>query len=153
MKVKELDFESLEDFPLKWRWTDALWNKLPDEDLDKIRPLTSIEAAKLDEYSNEFVGDGGLLDTKFIDIDRIETSSDEETVNRWLGEKSDDNTQEIIVSWDKQLAVMIDWGTFRKYWDDFCYPASDDVAIFPTSAAWILFYFHDEYFEFGSLKT
>jgi len=39
-----------------------------------------------------------------------------------------------------------------QYWDDFCYPGSDDVAISPEDDSWLLFYFHEEMFEFGQRR-
>jgi len=46
------------------------------------------------------------------------------------------------------LAICVSWGVFCEYWDDFCYPASDDVAIWPLSQEWFLIYDHSEKFFF-----
>ena len=40
------------------------------------------------------------------------------------------------------LAICVSWGVFCEYWDDFCYPASDDVAIWSLSQEWFLIYDH-----------
>ncbi len=36
-----------------------------------------------------------------------------------------------------------------KYWCDFCYPASDDLAIIPIDDTWLTAYFYDQIFELG----
>src|SRR3712207_6991725 len=46
----------------------------------------------------------------------------------------------VIVRWDESTAVRTTWEVFTRYWDDFCYPLSDDVAVFPDSGAWLLLY-------------
>ena len=46
------------------------------------------------------------------------------------------------------LAICVSWGVFCQYWDDFCYPASDDVTIWPLSEEWFLIYDHSEKFFF-----
>jgi len=63
----------------------------------------------------------------------------------------DDSTL-VFLSWDPNVALRTPWGIFRDYWDDFCYPASDDLTITPADDSWLLFYFHEEMFEFGKRK-
>jgi hypothetical protein len=40
----------------------------------------------------------------------------------------------IVVSWDADTAVLTDTELFIEHWDDFCYPASDDVTVLPAEA-------------------
>ena len=40
-----------------------------------------------------------------------------------------DGSQTVIVHWDNTTAVETTWEVFAHYWDDFCYPSSDDVDI------------------------
>lgn len=42
LEIKENDFRAIDLFPLKWRWTDSRWNKLPDDVLKSIQPLTEL---------------------------------------------------------------------------------------------------------------
>jgi hypothetical protein len=53
------------------------------------------------------------------------------------------------VRWDASTAVRTTWDVFTEYWDDFCYPSSDDVEVFPQSGEWLLLYHHWEQFEWG----
>jgi hypothetical protein len=72
-----------------------------------------------------------------------------ERIRDWLLVQFSEREQSILVSWDKDTAVVTDWGVFCDYWDDFCYPASDDVTVLPMAVEWILSYGHGESFEFG----
>ena len=55
----------------------------------------------------------------------------------------------VTVRWDTSTAVKTTWEVFTDYWDDFCYPSSDDVEVFPESIEWLLLYRHWEQFEWG----
>ena len=59
-----------------------------------------------------------------------------------------DASTEIMLSWNASTALVTDWDTFVSHWDDFCYPASDDVVIWPIVGAWTLCYHHYEVFQF-----
>jgi hypothetical protein len=148
-KIEESDFRSLDSFPLKWRWTDSRWNKLPDNALDAIQPLSESKSRELCQYSLEFSDQSGLIESSFEHIAQIDTSGDESEIRQWLLDRSSDLNQTVVVNWDNELAALVRWEVFCEYWDDFCYPSSDDVAIFPLSGEWFLFYSHSEYFMFG----
>ena len=150
--IEEIDFRPLDEFPLKWRWTDARWNKLPANTLDSIQPLTESKARALCQYSLAFEEQSGLIESLFESTARINTSGDESKIRQWLIACSLDLNQTVVVSWDNKLAVLVRWEVFCGYWDDFCYPSSDDVAIFPLSGEWMLSYSHDEYFMFGESR-
>ncbi len=72
-----------------------------------------------------------------------------EDAQRWLLSKVPLANSKVVVSWTNDLAVLVSWEVFCSYWNDFCYPASDDVAIFPLSEDWMLLYDHAEVFIFG----
>jgi len=85
----------------------------------------------------------------FEHIEQVDASGEVEEIQRWLFTCSSDSNQTVIVSWDNNLAALVKWKVFCEFWDDFCYPSSDDVAIFPLSEEWMLFYSHSECFDFG----
>ena len=43
-------------------------------------------------------------------------------------------------------AIVVDKQLFLTHWDDFCYPSSDDVFMWPNDLSWVLFYSHEEVF-------
>lgn len=148
-EIEENDFCSLESFPLKWRWTDSRWNKLPDDALNSIQPLAETKARELCQYSLRFCDNSSLLKSSFEHIEQVDASAEESEIQHWLLARSSNLNETVIVSWDNSLAALVKWKVFCEYWDDFCYPSSDDVAIFPFSEEWMLFYSHSEYFVFG----
>jgi hypothetical protein len=145
-----MNFETLETividhFPLKWRWTDAKYLLMPEGDLAKIQPLS--------KNSSLFVYNESL---RLIEVTNIEnagerqvTSGSESDVTMYLQSTMPDTT--ILVSWDSDSAVITETGIFQKYWDEFCYPSSDDVSIWGGDKSWLLQYFHYEEFSFVSL--
>lgn len=158
INIEESDFRSLESFPLKWRWTDSRWNKLPEKALRSIRPLSERRTGELHLYSLEFLTQSGIVEEEnkeplFENIIRVDASSGERAeIRRWLAERSPESNQKAIVSWNDHLAVLVDWAIFCEFWNDFCYPSSDDAAVFPLSEKWMLFYSHDDYFVFGERR-
>ncbi len=153
LKIEDTDFQALSTFPLIWRWTDEHWNNLPESALSGIHPLSENKARELCQYSLKFSNQSGLVEEFFQRVVRIDASIGEadveEKIRKWLLEQSSDLTQKVVVSWSNELAALVRWEVFCGYWEDFCYAASDDVAVFPLSEEWMLFYSHEEEFVFG----
>ena len=53
----------------------------------------------------------------------------------------------IVMSWGPAAALETEWEIFVAHWDDFCYPASDDVVIRPIDGRWTLRYHRYEVFQ------
>ncbi len=149
LEIAENDFRSIDSFPLKWRWTDPRWNKLPDDALKAIQPLAETKAHELCQYFLQFCDNSSLSMSSFEHIEQVDASAEESEIPHWLLTCSSNLNETVIVSWDNNLAVLVKWKVFCEFWDDFCYPSSDDVAIFPSSEEWMSFYSHSEYFVFG----
>jgi hypothetical protein len=156
IEIGSADFTPLDSFPLKWRWTDSRWNELPPDALSTIRPLAEAKAHEIFRVSFEYYKDGGLNEDLFGSVVQMGAESESDnflTVQQWLVAEIPDVAEDVIVSWDQRLAAGVAWRTFCRYWDDFCYPGSDDVAIFPQDEEWALLYHHDEYFFFGRRRS
>jgi hypothetical protein len=128
---------TIQDFPLAWRWTQASHSVLPAEVLADIRPLSAPEAAGVQTVAP--VGSASVVS---------HSAPDSGDVRRWLRRVQPDLHMLIYVSWSKDLAVETSWDIFTEYWDDFCYPSSDDVTVVPVSGTWQLVYHHHEQFDF-----
>ncbi|HEY9286212.1 MAG TPA: hypothetical protein VIP46_22360 [Pyrinomonadaceae bacterium] len=152
MQIEDTDFQPLDEFPLKWRWTDSRWNELPADALLTIQPVAESKARELLQYSLTFSDASGLFETQFEQISRVEAPANSPSVREWLLARSTDPNQMVIVSWDHHHAALVRWAVFCEYWDDFCYPASDDVTVWPPSEEWVLMYLHDEEFVFGKRR-
>jgi hypothetical protein len=80
--------------------------------------------------------------TQFRDL------SETAVVEGWLGALPVPPDQVVIVSWDRETAVQTDWQFFCRFWDDFCYPSSDDVTVTTTGDDWLVCYEHFEVLTF-----
>ncbi len=148
------DYQLMESFPLKWRWEQDRSCIMPDE-LSRIRPLSPARAKAVWERSLQFV-DGRSNDFRpspdlFSSIAEVDTENrDTEEVRQWLCSRVKQEEEQIFVSWQPDTDVVTEWSIFLKFWDDFCYPASDDVSIWPVSEKWLLHYWHEEAFYFAT---
>ena len=61
------------------------------------------------------------------------------------------STEQVVIAWDARTALLTDWATFCAHWEEFCYPSSDDVTVWPRDEAWVLCFDHWDAFRFGRL--
>jgi hypothetical protein len=140
---------SIETFPLAWRWTQPSHAVLPPEVLAQIHPIHAPESAQLSAKAGSFTVNGNLSSSNFGSLGVYTTTGSVAEVRSWLREQQQDATVEVFLAWDSKSVVSTTWQIFTEYWDDFCYPASDDVTVWPKTEAWVLLYHHYEQFEFG----
>jgi hypothetical protein len=152
--IDTTDLVSLDDFPLRSRWTDPRYNVLPSADLAAIRPLSlakaqEVAALTMPDLRSLVESPRGAIPEHFRSpAKEISAEGDVAAVGAWLKELSSGD-QSVVVSWDPHRAVLTTWKVFYTYWDDFCYPSSDDVTVVPLSGEWLLWYDHEERFVFG----
>ena len=128
---------TIHEFPLAWRWTQSSHAVLPEDVLARIRPLSEHEAAIIHERSRQQSG-------------AIVSCSADGSARSWLRSVQPDMTAIVFIIWSESLAVETTWTIFTEYWDDFCYPSSDDVTVFAMTGSWRLTYHHYEQFDFAS---
>lgn len=129
---------TIQEFPLAWRWTQPSHAVLPDDVLANIRPLSQAEAADIHARSSQ--------QTRVSHHCRADNNA-----RSWLRTVQPDLSAAVFVSWSEELAVETTWEIFTEYWDDFCYPSSDDVTVLPVNGSWHLTYHHYEEFDFTNL--
>jgi hypothetical protein len=136
-------------FELAWRWTDPKYTVFPDSTVKKLIPLDNKVASDIDKKIRTFY-DGPKLKRKLLySWQRYDA---ENSCSSFLeGLEIIDETI-IILSWDIDTALKTNWSVFRTYWDDFCYPVSDDLTILPEDESWLLAYFHEQVFEYGKIR-
>ncbi len=135
---------------MAWRWTDANYAVLPKVILAQIRPIETRDASSLFEKSERFLDGYNLSNKTFQSIIRFRADVSIEVGRSWLRKQVADLDTTVFISWSPDMAVETSWTIFTEFWDDFCYPGSDDVLIWPDSERWALFYFHEEEFQFGN---
>ena len=144
---------TIREHPLAWRWTDPKYALLPDSVLAQMQPIEADEAARLFTHSLTLAGEDGLAPDVFnITTVRAEGLSPEAGCE-WLRERQPDLSVRVGVSWDRHTAIRTTWGVFTGHWDDFCYPSSDDVLVWPESESWALRYHHEQEFQFGRKRV
>jgi hypothetical protein len=134
---------TIREFPLAWRWTQQSHAVLPSDVLARIRPLNSEQAARI-YASGELRQEGKSASC---------STNDKLNVRDWLRHVQPDLQAEIFMSWSDELAVETAWDVFTEYWEDFCYPSSDDVIVIPVAGNWRLIYHHYEQFDFVSVTS
>lgn len=144
-------FVPVEAFPLYWRWSQASHALLPAAVLATIHPLTPEAARALSDQASARCPACSDIQP-LVDI-RARASSDEQAVRSQLLTLPVGAPDTIVVQWLPHMAVLTSWGTFVTHWDDFCYPASDDVSVWDPSADWALCYCHHEHFTFARPGT
>ncbi len=137
---------SLDKFPLKWRWTEKEYCILSKEDLNQITPLAPTSAKSVWEKSLTFIDrrEQFSANSELFQVISTFNSKDIEKASDWL--KKHLPNSKIIVSWQPGTAVLTNTELFIRNWDEFCYPASDDVTIYPEDESWVLHYWHEEEF-------
>jgi hypothetical protein len=132
------DFVSFDAFPLAWRFATDRVGRLSPDLLARIRPLRTDRAAHIAAFAREKCEESREF--------RITFRSDDSpaAVRAQLSDLPPTPTDRIVVSWNTETAVVSDWELFVAQWDDFCYPSSDDVTIWPLDHSWTLCYRHYE---------
>ena len=124
------------EHPYNWRFNDERYNLLPPADFALLSPLSTEEARAI--WQDIFKD--GLATVVWINAksgwqctrtNRVDTDLYDTGAQVLDGYAIAD--QEVIFFWTRAVAVRTRWSIFRKYWDDFCYPSSDDVSIWPLS--------------------
>jgi hypothetical protein len=139
----------LKDFPLAWRWTNAEHALLPTDVLRCIEPHAPDVAERLFRQSLTFHDSGGLDKHKFA-YDQFETLGvQRERVTDWLMRQHGNEETRVVISWQPDAAVTTTWGIFAHYWDEFFYPAADDLDVWPETQRWVLLCHHEELMQFG----
>jgi hypothetical protein len=133
----------LEEFPLAWRFTSARHALPPAETAARLMPLDRRTAAQIANEAIDRDTEASRTPLSF------RTDEAPGAVRRWLLELPVDASAVVVLSWNRATALVTDWTTFVAHWDDFCYPASDDVTIWSPNGAWTLSYRHYEVFQFG----
>ena len=129
----------VQEFPLAWRWTDSRYAVLPIGVLSQLQPLGLHEAQVAFERARSFRQSPGLAHSADVTDD---------AGCAWLRERDGNLSDLVTISWSPECALRTSWQIFTEHLSDFCYPASDDVAVFPDTERWVLFYHHEEQFEF-----
>ena len=150
-QVSPSDLRPVLDCPLAWRWTQPSHAVLTAEELSAMACLVPEAAREAAAISLLVHGPAGLLTPPVSGLRTLPVGAPpkEQEVRTWLKRLPTGSEQEVIASWDSEIALFLPWSLFVMRWDDFCYPSSDDITVFPVSQAWVLAYHHYAAFQWG----
>jgi hypothetical protein len=132
----------LDNFELKWRFTDERWNKLPDEDLARIHPHAKPETEELLRLG-ESLRHGypfklrtdlyhGTSEMSLLGIGEEADAA----VRDWIRTLPVPANRRVFVVWfNYYLSLETDFEIFATYWNDFYYPFNV-IAVFDDALDW-----------------
>src|SRR5436190_17231065 len=130
---------NVQGFPLAWRWTDSRYSVLSDTVLSQPQPLSTQDAWLASERAQSFQRDSDITHSAAVSDD---------AGCAWLRARHGGLSDIVTISWSPNCALRTTWQIFTDHWSDFCYRSSDDVTVWSDSERWVLFYHHEEQFEF-----
>lgn len=154
---EHLDFVQFDEFSLKWRFVELKEFKLPQSHQEQIRPLCDESAKLVADVGNQVLLNEGVpfartqfRNSETLDIrDWLLRSGTEKQVRKWLYEKGPAFRSPVYLSWDDQVAAMVPWKIFIRYWPHFYYTTSDDLLVFDESLQWAFYFSSREEIFFG----
>lgn len=137
----------MDDFALKWRWDNTHNPNISISEMKEIQPLSEVESKRInkiiDYFENEYNLKGMYQQTDWISA----TAESDEKIERFRNQLSsiiEKWNDGVIITWNRSTTLRTTKSVFLKYWDDFCYPSSDNVTVISEDVNWIMFYNHIE---------
>ncbi len=155
----EIDFHniqdhitSIDDFRLKWRFTDE--NEIiPKIHLDQLKPLDKIAAQFLWDFisKTDLHADIPFKKNYFRTVDKAKINTDNrQEIKKWLYERGLPFEKYVFLSYSPDEAIIVPWKILIKYFDVFYY--SDDLTIIDETLQWALLFYHEDEIYFGTNK-
>ncbi|NES82313.1 MAG: DUF2947 family protein [Moorea sp. SIO2B7] len=148
----------MDDFALKWRFTDPKYDVLPADHLAQIQPLDDQSASAIWRFisDTDLHRDFPFKDHFFRSVESLSIgdshgNEDEDArIRKWLYRCAIPFQQTVILSWQPTWAVITNWKLLVKYWTSFYYPISDDLTVVDESLDWSVLFFHEHEIYFGT---
>ena len=145
----------LEDFRLKWRFTEEKYDKLPDQHLDQLKPLDNEAANFLWNYivKTKLHDDTPFNENFYQTIEKAKIiDGNEKEIKKWLYQKGLPFDKPVFISWQPTDAMIVPWKLLIKYFNSFYYRSSDDLTVIDQSLSWTLLFYHEDEIYFGTNK-
>jgi len=143
----------MEEFSMKWRFTDERYDKLPQLHLDQLKPLDKGASQFLWDYilNNRLHSDVPFKKGLFNVIDKAKIfEGNDNEIKKWLYRRGFPFEKEVYLSWQPDTAMIVPWKLLVKYFTAFYYGSSDDLTVIDQSLNWALLFFHEDEIYFGS---
>jgi hypothetical protein len=145
----------MEDFRLKWRFTDEKYDKILEIHIDELKPLDSEAAKFLWDYTSNtnLHANTPFTEGFFRIIDKAKILSDNnQEIRKWLYQRGFPFDKRVFLSWQPTEAMIVPWKLLVKYFDSFYYTCSDDLTVIDQSLNWALLFYHEDEIYFGTNK-
>lgn len=147
----------MDQFPLKWRFTDPRYDVLPPAHLAQVKPLAPADARQI----SDMIRAAGIhRDMPFTEgyfrkvtstaiSDRMDPE-EERRIRKWLYQRGLPFQRRVLLCYQPEWSIETTWKLFIKYWSAFYYPYSDDLTIIDGSFQWALLFYHEHTAFFGT---
>jgi hypothetical protein len=117
----------------------------------KVMPLEQSDAITTYEQATELCSRTrfGLDERSFAAIERLVVEEPSPLVQQWLVERV--GTGDVLMVFGRDDVFRAPALQFLHHWQDMLCPSRDDVVILPVGGGWVLFYCHEDEFEFSRL--
>jgi hypothetical protein len=118
---------------------------------DRIDWLSEPDAADVYRIGMSFMSQEryGLDSAKVNGIEKLNVDEDSPGHSAWLASRLVRGDAILLVSYEPKEACRVRADFFVEHWRDLFNPSSDDVIMLPELGEWILYYCHEDEFEFG----
>jgi len=150
----KIDFDNIyehtipmDNFHLKWRFTEEKYDKLPNEHLDQLKPLNKDASQFLWDFiaQTNLHNDTPFKKDFFKTIDKAKIlEKNEKEIKKWLYQRGLPFDKQVFLSWQPTDGMIVPWKIFIKYFDSFYYGRSDDLTIIDQSLTWALLFYHED---------
>lgn len=155
IEIDENEVISLDSFELNWRWDDVHNPNISKSEKAQIKPISEFESKRLNKVIDYFEIEDNL-NKDYNQTDWISANCEnEEKINSFrkkLCRNLKPWNENVIISWNRRTTLKTTKEIFVKYWDDFCYPSSDNVTIISEATNWIMIYNHIAIAKFWTKK-
>jgi hypothetical protein len=143
----------MQQFALKWRFTNPRYRVLPAVHLEQVRPLSPESSRRLRDLTMPLHEDLPFTQGLFRSIESVALDKGDalaiRSVRKWFFNRGVPFKATVYLSYGTEWAIATPWKIVVKYWDDFWYPGSDDLTVVDDSFAWALLFWHEGKAFFG----
>ena len=120
---------------------------------DRLIWLSEVEAASVYNRALQFASKShyGLDPATVADIERLDVDEPDPEANAWLSRRVGDGP--VLVVFGEHQVCRMAGHFFVENWQEFLCPSRDDAVILPEVGGGVLFYCHEDEFEFGQRRT
>lgn len=147
LSVNKKEIIQLSDFELSWRWQKSHNKFITEKEKSLLSPLSEIESKRLFKAIEHWKHKIKINDD-YSESDWMMASSESDLKVKEFRVKLEKSLnaykENVIINWDRRTTLLTTKNIFTKYWDDFCYPSSDDTTIISTELNWLIEFSHYE---------